>query len=141
MSFLFSFFFLLSCARNELSSNFKGSVVAGGCHRGSRHRAPPHGESKPLLKCSWNRFLPTRGGDPSPEGARKPSEIVSYRSRLEMSVQQKRRRPKRTGLCESFLVLRVPPAGIRPDPGPVPARFWHGGPITVTFLPDPVRFN
>ena len=46
--------------------------LAGGSHRGTRHRAPPYGESKPLLKCSWNWFLPTRGGDPSPEGARKP---------------------------------------------------------------------
>ena len=62
----------VSCARNELSSNFKGSVVAGGSHRGPRLLPPPHGESGPLLKCSWNRFLPTRGGDLSPEGARKP---------------------------------------------------------------------
>ena len=62
----------VSCARNELSSNFKGSVVAGGSHRGPRLLPPPHGESGPLLKCSWDRFLQTRGGDPSPEGARKP---------------------------------------------------------------------
>ena len=61
-----------SCARNELSSNFKGSVVAGGSHRGTRLLPPPHGESRPLLKCSWNRFLPTRGGDRSPESGGYP---------------------------------------------------------------------
>ena len=93
----------VSCARNELSSNFKGPVVAGGCHRGARQEPPPHGESGPLLKCTWNRSLSTRGGDTSPEGARKRSKVFSYRSRLEISVQQDFRQYMRTGIeCSLF---------------------------------------
>ena len=93
----------VSCARNELSSNFKGPVVAGGCHRGARQEPPPHGESGPLLKCTWNRSLSTRGGDPSPEGARNVRKVVSYRSRLEISVQQDFRQYMRTGIeCSLF---------------------------------------
>ena len=107
----------------------RGPWLAGGSHRGPRLLPPPHGESGPLLKCSWNRFLPTRGGDPSPEGASKPRERMSYRSREAPPAQQKRRRHKRTGteVCGFRKAIRAGrnPAGIHAGSGPVPARWLN----------------
>ena len=129
----------VSCARNELSSNFKGSVVAGGSHRGPRLGAPPHGESMALLKYSWNRFLQTRGGNRSPEGASKPWGCVSYRSREAPPAQQKDGGTNGQVLSWEDSAKRSARAGIRPGSGPVPGRI--PAPILLTLLVAAERFN
>ena len=53
--------------------------------------APPHRESMPLLKCYWNWLLQTRGGDPSPEGARNRSEGIGCCCGEEPTAQRNKR--------------------------------------------------
>ena len=83
-----------SCARYERSSKLYEVVV----HRDFCLRASPHKESRPLLKCSWERRAPFRRPDACAEGARNTPEGMGFTSRLEISSQQNFPQHKPTGL-------------------------------------------